>query len=212
MSFSVKFSPFLMSLGATGTYGLEGEFINSEPSKKPNGSPYEFSDISVVGNHYFIDMEGKIFTIVFKNINGANGFPYIELNNLLGQNFTPQLADGIISIINPITMQFYLTSAASKSLKAKIQRINVRDLIVAGGSGVNIYNADGTLNENRVLTLGDSQLTFKDGPSEISFNKDVFNLVGVNIETTNSIIQHSADGSRWSQHTTNIGSTVKTKL
>lgn len=212
MSFSVKFSPFLISLGITGSYGLEGEFINSEPSKKPDGTPYEFSDISIVGNHYFIDLEGNIFTVVFKNINGANGFPYIELNNLLGQEFIPQLADGIISIINPITMQFYLTSATSESLKAKVQRINVRDLIIAGGSGANIYNTNGTLNEDRVLTLGDSQLTFKDGSSEISFNKDVFNLIDVNIETTNPIIQHSSDGSRWSQRTTNIGSTIKTKL
>ena len=211
MGFSVKFSPFLLSAGTTGTYGIEGEFINSEPSKKPDGTPYQFSDININGSHYFIDIEGNIFSIVVSNVSGPNSFPYIEVNNLVGESYAPQVADGLIAIINPITMQFYITSTVSQSLKAKIQRINVRDLIVSSGSGDNIYNSDGTIAVNREVTLANNSLSFVDGVSRVDINALQLKLSNMELEVNENLIQ-SSDGARWLQNITAIGSTIKTKL
>jgi len=213
MSFAVKFSPFLASAGSTGTYGLEGEFSNTEPSKDAAGNPYQFSDISTGGNYYFIDAEGNIFPIVYKTESGPNGFPYIEMDNLFEETYTPQVAIGAITMINPETMQFYSTSVLNLPLRTKIQRINVRDLVIAaGGTGENIYNIDGTLDQHRILFLNDYSLTFRDGDNEAIFDKDKLHLRDMDLELNQVIIQESDDGTRWSYATTDIGSTVKTQL
>lgn len=213
MGFSVTFSPFLIQSGSTGSYGLEGEFTNLEPSKKPNGTPYQFSDISTDGSYYFIDTEGNIFPIVLTNASGPNSFPYIEVDNLVGEMYTPQVADGLIAVINPVTMQFYVTSTASKPLRAKVQRINVRDLVISGGNGVNIYNADGTITGgNRSVNLGDNELAFTKGLSEVKINANQLKITDLELEIEENFIQKSLNGSKWLQTITDIGSTVKTKL
>lgn len=124
--FAAEFQNFGPNSAVTvGDHNVRGIFGSDE-------GIFIVGDLLDDGSHYLIDADGKEYQIV--NIVATSPLEF-EVNNLNGETQAPANGFSQLTARNISTNQYYISAGISKSLEAKIQRINV--FIETSSGGIN---------------------------------------------------------------------------